>query len=70
MRPPVPEGIDVTDFDFHTEIFDASYLWARATIAALEAEGNPAITAILATGAAATKRPPQVSGLPREARSG
>jgi NTE family protein len=50
MRPPVPLGIDVTDFDLHAEIFDASYLWAREAIAALEAEANPAIMAILATG--------------------
>ena len=56
MRPPVPAGIDVTDFDRHTEIFDASYFWARGAIDALEAEGNPAIAAILATGTAATKR--------------
>ena len=70
MRPPVPDGIDVTDFDLHTEIFDASYLWARGAIDALEAEGNPAIAAILATGTAATKRSSHVVGLPREALSG
>jgi NTE family protein len=57
MRPPCPLGVDVTDFDRHTEIFAASYLWARQAIAALEAENNPAITAILATGKPATKRP-------------
>jgi NTE family protein len=56
MRPPVPDGIDVTDFDLHAEIFDASYLWAREAIATLEAEANPAITAILATGNPATNR--------------
>ena len=70
MRPPVPDGIDVTDFDLHTEIFDASYLWAREAIDALEAEGNSAIAAILATGTAATNRSSHVVGLPREARSG
>ena len=70
MRPPVPDGIDVTDFDLHTEIFDASYLWARGAIDALEAEGNSAIAAILATGTAATKRSPQLAGLPRSALSG
>ena len=70
MRPPVPDGIDVTDFDLHTEIFDASYLWARGAIDALEAEGNSAIAAILATGTAATNRSSHVVGLPREARSG
>jgi NTE family protein len=47
MRPPEVPGIGVTEFDRHTEIFDASYLWARQTIAALEAEGNSAIAAIL-----------------------
>ena len=26
MRPPSPVGVDVTDFDRHTEIFEASYL--------------------------------------------
>jgi len=57
MRPPSPLGIDVTDFDRHTEIFEASYFWARQAIVVLEAEGNPAITAILATGRPATERP-------------
>jgi NTE family protein len=47
MRPPLVPGIGVTEFDRHTEIFDASYLWARQAIAALEADGNPAIAAIL-----------------------
>ncbi|QDW41698.1 cyclic nucleotide-binding domain-containing protein [Bradyrhizobium sp. KBS0727] len=56
MRPPCPPGIDVTDFDRHTEIFRASYLWARQAIVALEAEGNAAIAAILAAGKPATKR--------------
>jgi NTE family protein len=49
MRPPTPPGVDVTDFDRHEEIFLASYLWAREAITALEAEGNRAIAAILAT---------------------
>jgi NTE family protein len=57
MRPPCPPGIDVTDFDRHTEIFHASYLWARQAIVALEAEGNAAVAAILAAGKPATKRP-------------
>src|SRR6478752_5138513 len=56
MRPPLPIGIDVTDFDRHTEIFQASYLWARQAIVALEAEGNSAIAAILAAGKPATMR--------------
>src|SRR5882762_9618356 len=29
MRPPIPLGVDVTDFDRHTDIFWASYLWAK-----------------------------------------
>jgi NTE family protein len=70
MRPPVPDGIDVTDFDLHTEIFDASYLWAQQAIAALEAEGNSAIAAILATGNATTNRPHHLTGLPHEALFG
>jgi NTE family protein len=37
----------VTEFERHTEIFNASYLWARERIVALEADGNPAIAAIL-----------------------
>jgi NTE family protein len=63
MRPPSPLGIDVTEFHRHTEIFDASYFWARQAIAALEAEGNSAITAILATGRPATERPRDLAGL-------
>ena len=47
MRPPLPPDIDVTDFDRHTEIFEASYLWAGEAIAALEAGGSSAIAAIL-----------------------
>ena len=57
MRPPLPLGVDVTDFDRHTDIFSASYLWARQAIDALEAEGNPAMSAILATGKPPEKRP-------------
>ncbi|MBR0873020.1 patatin-like phospholipase family protein [Bradyrhizobium tropiciagri] len=49
MRPPTPEGIDVTDFDRHQEIFESSYQWAHETIAALEATQHPAIAAILAS---------------------
>jgi NTE family protein len=63
MRPPPPLGIDVTDFDRHTEIFHASYLWAKEAIDALEAEANSAVTAILATGKPATKRPRDLVGL-------
>ena len=51
MRPPFPIGIDVTDFDRHTEIFEASYRWAKEAIAALEAGDSSAIAAILDTGA-------------------
>ena len=50
MRPPIPPGVGVTEFERHTEIFDASYAWAQARIGALEAEGNSAIAAILAGG--------------------
>jgi len=63
MRPPSPLGIDVTDFDRHTEIFEASYFWARQAIVALEAEGNSAIAAILATGRPAMERPRDLVGL-------
>jgi len=62
MRPPSPLGIDVTDFDRHTEIFEASYFWARQAIVALEAEGNSAIAAILATGRPAMERPRDLVG--------
>ncbi len=48
MRTPIPPGVGVTEFERHTEIFDASYLWAQERIAALEADGNSAIAAILA----------------------
>lgn len=47
MRPPTPLGIDVTDFDRHAEIFEASYGWAKDAIAALEAGGSSAIAALL-----------------------
>lgn len=57
MRPPRPLGVEVTDFDRHTEIFDASYLWARQAIVGQLAEGNSAIAAILAAGKLAPKRP-------------
>jgi NTE family protein len=70
MRPPCPPGVDVTDFDRHTEIFSASYLWARQAIVALEAERNPAITAILATGKPAAKRPRHLAGLASTALTG
>jgi NTE family protein len=60
----------VTDFDRHTDIFLASYLWGREAITALEAEGNPAVAAILGTGNLPTKRPRQFAGLPRNALSG
>src|SRR6185312_2429956 len=51
MLTPLPDGIDLTDFDRHTEIFETSYRWARDAIAALEAGGSSAIEAILDTGA-------------------
>lgn len=63
MRPPLPDGVDVTDFDRHTDIFDASYLWAREAIAALEAEGNSAITAILDASKLATRPPRHIVAL-------
>ena len=56
MRPPVPAGIRITDFERHTEIFESSCRWAREAITALEAAGDPAIAAILATRKAATER--------------
>lgn len=65
MRPPLPLDIDVTDFDRHTEIFDASYAWAREAIAALEDENNAAIAAILATGDPAVDRPRPLAELPQ-----
>src|SRR5258705_1423564 len=70
MRPPLPIEVDVTDFDRHTEIFLASYLWARETIAALEAEGNSAITAILGTSNPAMKRARQFAERAHSALSG
>jgi NTE family protein len=56
MRPPIPPDIDVTDFDRHTDIFNASYLWACSTIATLEAEGSSALTAILSSGKPPARR--------------
>ncbi|MGN8548689.1 patatin-like phospholipase family protein [Bradyrhizobium sp. 13971] len=49
MRPPTPDGIDVTDFDRHQEIFESSYRWAREIIAASEAAHHPAIAALVAS---------------------
>jgi NTE family protein len=69
MRPPCPLGIQVTDFDRHTEIFQASYLWARQAIVALDAEGNSALTAILAAGKPATMRGADLVDLAGNARS-
>jgi NTE family protein len=70
MRPPIPPEIDVTDFDRHTDIFYASYLWARDAIAAMEAEGNSAIAAILSSGKPAARAPRPVALLPTRALSG
>jgi NTE family protein len=56
MRPPIPAGLRITEFERHTEIFQSSYLWARQAITALEAEGNAAIAAILAGGRPAKKQ--------------
>jgi NTE family protein len=69
MRPPLPPGVRVTDFDRHTDIFHASYLWARQAIVVREAEGNSAIAAILATANQATKRPHHLVGLSHNALS-
>ncbi len=70
MRPPIAPELSVTEFERHTEIFDASYLWARESIAALEAAGNSAITAILAAGNPATPRPRQPVPLRSSALTG
>jgi NTE family protein len=70
MRPPLPLEIDVTDFDRHTEIFEASYTWAKAAIAALEAGGSSAIAAILDTHAPETRRSRHVAEFQRSAVSG
>ena len=51
MRPPIPAGVGVTEFERHAEIFEASYLWARERLAALETDGNAAIAAIVASAA-------------------
>jgi NTE family protein len=50
MRPPLPPGLRITEFERHTEIFESSWRWAREAITALEVTGDPAIAAILATG--------------------
>jgi NTE family protein len=56
MRPPFPPNLGVTEFERHAEVFHAAYLWAREAIETLEAEGDPAITAILASSSPAIKR--------------
>jgi len=69
MRPSLPPGVGVTEFNRHTEIFRTSYLWAQQAIAALEAEENSAITAILATGNPVTKRSRRHVGFSHDALS-
>ncbi|HEY1152767.1 MAG TPA: patatin-like phospholipase family protein, partial [Pseudolabrys sp.] len=49
MRPPFPPDLGVTQFERHSEIFEATYAWARESIATLEAEGNAAIRTMLAS---------------------
>ena len=49
MRPPFPPDLGVTQFERHSEIFEATYAWARERIATLEAEGNAAIRTMLAS---------------------
>jgi NTE family protein len=66
MRPPIPPDIDVTDFDRHSDIFAASYLWAKNTIAALEAEGSPALEAILSSGRPPARRSRPAAMFPSE----
>jgi NTE family protein len=46
--PPFP-GANFMDFDRHSEVFEAAHEWGRGQIDALIREGNPAVTAILAT---------------------
>jgi NTE family protein len=70
MRPPAPDGIDVTDFDRHAEIFEASYLWAKDAIEALVAGGNSAIAAILDTGDSGSSRSCLRTEFQRTAMSG
>ena len=54
---PWDKGLhSITEFERHTEIFQASHLWACQAIAALEAEGNRSITAILANSHPAAAR--------------
>src|SRR5665213_3356758 len=69
MRPSLPPGVGVTEFNRHTEIFRTPYLWAQQAIAALEAEENSAITAILATGNPVTKRSRRHVGFSHDALS-
>jgi hypothetical protein len=46
-----PAGIGVTGFERHKEIFDATYSWACTSIETLEAEGHPALAALLGSSA-------------------
>jgi NTE family protein len=70
MRPPPPDGVDVTDFDRHTEIFEASYRWAKDAIAALEAGGSSAIEAILDTAASERRQATVVAAVSDHASGG
>ncbi|WP_407169719.1 cyclic nucleotide-binding and patatin-like phospholipase domain-containing protein [Bradyrhizobium sp. ORS 111] len=70
MRPPTPDGIDVTDFDRHQEIFESSYHWARETIAAQEVAQHPAIAAIVASAKGADQAAPVTVAASQEALLG
>ena len=60
----------MTDFDRHTEIFEASYSWAKEAIAALEAGGSSAIQAILDTGALERRQAATTAAAERQREAG
>lgn len=46
LRPPPFPGSSFLDFDQHTQVFHASYEWAKETLAALEEAGDEALQAL------------------------
>jgi NTE family protein len=47
LRPPTIPGAKVMEFDNHRRVYEAAYLWARATIERAEAEQDAALLAVL-----------------------
>jgi NTE family protein len=47
LRPPAFIGSSFMNWDRHADVLDASYHWARKMIETLQADGNPALAAMI-----------------------